>query len=275
MTKHWELSTPSDRRPAMVHLAAADAIAEVGEALQGRQTLAEALASLVRSVGAECGMIVRSRPDGTQQRVAVHDERRGEPVRPLVSAYAAGQFGAALDRARPGSLWLGSSAAGDGALADWQGARRMREFAVLMLAASSSGRDHVELHFRRALSAELLAAVEAVLPALAQAWARRQAGIVSRAISTHRTRANLTAGRPILSEANPAQLSRAEFRVCLLLSRGLSVEGVAGELRLARSTVRSHLRSIYSKTGTSALAELVFRLHEAGDPEPKAGTRQL
>ncbi|ULB11573.1 helix-turn-helix transcriptional regulator [Cereibacter azotoformans] len=275
MTKFSNFSTNADRQPAPVHVAVVDAMSEFCDALQGRHTLGEALAHLVRSVGAECGMVVRSRLGGKPQRVAVHDERRGEPVRPLVASYAADHFGAALENARPGSLWLGSSVAGDGTLADWQGARRMREFGVLILASSPSARDHVELHFRQEPLPSLSAAIEAMLPTLVRAWAKRQAGLVSQAIAGHRTRADVTSGKPILGEANPAQLSRAEFRVCLLLSRGLPVEGVSAELGLARSTVRSHLRSIHCKTGTSSLAELVFRLLETGDPEPAGGFRRL
>lgn len=48
--------------------------------------------------------------------------------------------------------------------------------------------------------------------------------------------------------------------MCLLLGRGLSVTGVAEELAVTETTVRSHLRNIYAKTGTSGLAELVFAL---------------
>ncbi|MGP3698080.1 helix-turn-helix transcriptional regulator [Rhodobacter sp. NSM] len=274
MTKHWKIGTAAERRPAVVHVAVVDAMTDFCEALRGRQSLAEALAQLVRSVGAECGMIVRSLADGTQQRVAMHDERRGAPVRPLVLSYGEGQFGDAFRRASAGSLWLGSSAEGDGALADWQGARRMKEFVALVLSAGPSARDHVELHFRQDLMPELQAAIEAVLPMLARSWANRQSGIVTRAIAGHRNRADVAAGRPILSEANPMHLSRAEFRVCLLLSRGLSVEGASAELGLARSTVRSHLRSIYSKTGTSSLAELVLRLMEDASPEPQIELRR-
>ncbi len=60
--------------------------------------------------------------------------------------------------------------------------------------------------------------------------------------------------------SNPANLSRAEFRVCLLLSHGLSVKGVTDELRLSEATVRSHLRSVYSKTETTGHAELLYRI---------------
>ncbi|MEP0563848.1 MAG: helix-turn-helix transcriptional regulator, partial [Paracoccaceae bacterium] len=58
--------------------------------------------------------------------------------------------------------------------------------------------------------------------------------------------------------ANPANLSRAEFRVCLMLSKGLPVKGVVQELGTTEATVRSHLRSIYSKTNVHGMAELLY-----------------
>jgi DNA-binding NarL/FixJ family response regulator len=78
--------------------------------------------------------------------------------------------------------------------------------------------------------------------------------------------------RAMLSTSNPAHLSRAEFRVCLLLSRGLSVAGVCSELSLADTTVRSHLRNIYAKSDTSSLAELIYCLikPESGHENPTA-----
>lgn len=280
MTRHWEVGASAQQSPALVHVGIVDAMAEFCEALQGRQTLAEALAHLVRSLGAECGMIVRTQTgEKRPQRVAVHDERRADPVRPLIASYADGQFGRPLQRPRPASLWLGSTVVPEPgadphpALAEWQAARRMREFAVLVLAASPTARDHVELHFRHELPPEVQSALTAVLPTLARNWAKRQVGIVTRTIACHRPRAETLTHRQVLGEANPHQLSRAEFRVCLLLSRGLSVEGVSAELGLARSTVRSHLRSIYAKTGVSSLAELVFRLIESHQQEPRHDLR--
>lgn len=108
------------------------------------------------------------------------------------------------------------------------------------------------------------ATLAAVLPTMARTWANRQVGLVTRTVVNHRATADLALQQSvpamILGTSNPARLSRAEFRVCLLLSRGLSVTGVAEELTVSEATVRSHLRSIYAKTDTSGLAELVFAL---------------
>ena len=130
-------------------------------------------------------------------------------------------------------------------------------------------RDHIELHFTNPLPDAMQAAIAAVLPTMARTWASRQVGLVTRSVINHRAHRETGMRQPVkrslLGTANPVRLSRAEFRVCMLLSRGLSVLGVAEELAVCESTVRSHLRSIYAKTDTSSLAELVFQLLSA-DP---------
>jgi DNA-binding NarL/FixJ family response regulator len=113
---------------------------------------------------------------------------------------------------------------------------------------------------------------------MARTWANRQVGLVTRMVVNHRAAAEPAPARPvpamILSPSNPARLSRAEFRVCLLLSRGLSVTGVSDELAVSEATVRSHLRSIFSKTETSGLAELVFALlRSKPDASAQSGLR--
>lgn len=66
--------------------------------------------------------------------------------------------------------------------------------------------------------------------------------------------------KSILSAENPARLSRAEYRVCLKLSRGRTLESVQFELGVTRATVRTHLRNIYAKTNTTSQPELISRL---------------
>lgn len=69
-----------------------------------------------------------------------------------------------------------------------------------------------------------------------------------------------SAAPSILTSGNPAGLSKAEYRVCSLLVRGFGAKAISGSLGVSESTVRSHLRSIYSKTNTHGQRELMFRL---------------
>jgi DNA-binding CsgD family transcriptional regulator len=59
----------------------------------------------------------------------------------------------------------------------------------------------------------------------------------------------------ILTQA--LDLTPAEARLAALLSRGLSVEAAATELRIAQQTARNQLKSVFAKTGTHRQSELV------------------
>lgn len=241
------------------------------EALHGRATMQDALVQLVKGFGAEAGMLVRTAyPGARPSKVVVHDRLRNMVSRPLRLAFADEQFGPSLDRARNGTVWLASSqddGAGGGThpvLAEWQAARDLKDMAVLVLNTGPGARDHLELHFRRVLGTDDEGALARLAPVIARTWASRQMGIVTRTMAAGRAAEQpdlvRTRQASILGLSNPARLSRAEYRVSLLLSRGFSVTGVAAELSLTEATVRSHLRSIYAKTDTHSLAELVFRL---------------
>ena len=250
-----------------------EAVVSWCDALAGKTGIDDALALLLRGVGAEAGMILRCEPNGTS-KVAVHDRLARSVVRPLCQSFAEGQFGHNLMRSRGGTVWFSSSdtdrdVAPDPALSDWQGARGLSEFAVIILDGAGHGRDRIELHFREMLSTVDQKRLALLAATLARTWAQRQVGVVSGVIFGQRGASGpQTRAEPILGLANPARLSRAEFRVCLLLSRGLSVAGVVAELSLSEATVRSHLRNIYAKTGTSGLTQLVYRLMAPGTYAP-------
>ncbi len=255
-----------------------EAIADWCDALHGDFPLQDAFAALAAGLGADAGILVRTHfSDFRPNRVAIWDRGAGRGVSPLTTSYADGRFGPQFARPRAASIWLASLADADAdvdpALEIWQARRNLCEFAVLVLSGGPTCRDHAELHFRNPLSFQAHTALGSVLPTMARTWASRQVGLVARTIVGHRALADLRPLRQtratILDATNPARLSRAEFRVCLLLSRGLSVIGVANELAVSEATVRSHLRSTYAKTATSSLAELVYNLMRSV-PEPAA-----
>lgn len=245
-----------------------DAIADWSDALRGGLRLQDAFAGLAAGLRAEAGMLVRtSLSDFRPARIAVWDRAGAQCAYPLNTSFADGQFGSAMSRPRPATLWLASDLVGDHsefpdpALGSWQQRRGLAEFMVLVLASSATTRDHVELHFREALMPADLASFEAILPTMARTWAARQIGLVTRCIVNHRRpEPRLPDVAPLLSLTNPARLSRAEFRVCLLLSRGHSALSIADELNVSEATIRTHLRNIYAKTGTAGLPELVYHL---------------
>lgn len=257
-----------------------DAIATWCEALHGSASIGAAFADLCEGLGAEAGLLIRTRrSDGHQTRIAQHDPGAEQSFgRPLRLSLADSVFGDALDGARAGTIWHEADAPepSNPFLSEFQSARGFHDFCVLVLSSGATERDVIELHFRDQRSERALATLAAVLPTVARTWATRQLGIVSRDVAFRRpdTEARGTAvAASILGSTNPARLSRCEYRICLCLSRGLSVRGAAAELGITETTVRSHLRSIYAKTQTASQAELLFRL--IGPRTPDAGSPQL
>lgn len=59
-------------------------------------------------------------------------------------------------------------------------------------------------------------------------------------------------------------LSARELEVLALLATDLTAEGIAEELVLSFHTVKSHMRSIYSKLGVSSRTMAVLRATELG-----------
>ena len=253
----------------MISASAMHAIVSWCEALNGTVSLQTALSDLVSGLDAEAGLIVRTQmSDHRPTRIAMCDLARGHQVRPLQRSFADAFFGAQIYRARAATIWKARAhaddATGDPSLTEWQSARRMKEFIVLVLSSGTQTRDHIELHFRDHLPPEIETTIAAMIPDMVRVWASRRVGLITRSILNHRK--NDAPGfhgggrMNILGSDNPVRLSRAEFRVCLLLANGLMVQAAAKELSLSEPTVRTHLRNIYSKTECSSLAELVFRL---------------
>ena len=267
----------SDGMPSLVSdLRVLDGIASWCGALHGSMPLSNALNSLSDAISSDVAVLSRdARSDGKVRLVAVHDIQKSDREQEHVKrAFAQDVLGAFYGRMRRGSSWFLSDHQDDHdfestqGLSSWRIARGIVDIVVVGLESSGLQHDFLEFHFSRVLSREEKQEIEALLPTLVRAWAGRKAGLVTQAQIDERilqARAAAQANRikpdaPILGVSNPANLSRAEFRVCLLLSRGLSVKGVTDELGLSEATIRSHLRSIYSKTGAAGLTELVYRL---------------
>ncbi|NHX28236.1 helix-turn-helix transcriptional regulator, partial [Escherichia coli] len=106
--------------------------------------------------------------------------------------------------------------------------------------------------------------IAALAPTLAKSWGNRLPGTAERAAGqarVHRAQEMADpASLPILDAANPLGLTRSEFRICSLVREGMLVREIARKLAVQEATVRSHLRSVFMKTGTSCHVELLHRL---------------
>lgn len=264
-----------------------DGIASWCGGLHGSMTLAEALRSLSLGLSADAAALARhSRNHDRPKAVAIFDSVSEDPEaaclrRPLCQDV----LGYLYSKARSSTVWFLSDYLEDRnwssteTLQNWRLVRKIHEVVVVSLAGNLQQADYLEFHFSRDLAYSEKLELEALVPTLVRAWAGRKKGIVTQAQMDERmvrARAAADADRlkpemPILDISNPAQLSRAEFRVCLMLSRGLSVKAVVEELALSESTVRSHLRSIYSKTNASGIQELMYRMLNAQASEHDRG----
>ena len=257
-----------------------DGVASWCGALHGSMSLGEALAALAKAISADIAILSRdARSDGKCRIIADFDVRGMDRTFDQIRrAYAPDALGPYFGKLRRGAAWFLSDHQDDTAfigasgLSSWRLSRGIVDIIVVCLGSTGFQHDYLEFHFAHDLTRDEKEALESLLPVLLRAWAGRKSGLVTQAQIDDRileSRSTAQANKtkpyaPLLGTSNPAQLSRAEFRVCLLLSRGLSTKGVTEELGLCEATIRSHLRSIYSKAEVSGMPELVYRLLSNG-----------
>lgn len=255
-----------------------DGVASWCGGLHGSMPLSDALKALARGLDADAAAISRHyhRSEELPRSVAIFSdgERRG-PAR----SYCGDVLGYQLGRARAGTVWFLSDFLDDPAWCSTDALEclmangNVREIAVMPMSVTPQSIDYVEFHFDTTLPRSVLIDIEALVPTIERSWRGRKPGLVTGAIAddrapmARRSWDGLDWDVPILGMSNPAGLSRAEFRVCVLLSRGLSVKAVSDELGLSDNTVRSHLRAIYAKTETSSLPELIYRIMSGGSED--------
>ncbi|SDE72795.1 DNA-binding transcriptional regulator, CsgD family [Ruegeria marina] len=139
--------------------------------------------------------------------------------------------------------------------------RRLSETIIIPLDRRNGVVDVLELHYLFPISVAELEHLELIGPVLAGCWEGRSLGLFSDALlAGSRAIRKSQVSEEILSVENPFRLSRAEYRVCLLLSRGLNNKAVLSELSITMATLRTHLGNIYAKTGATSQSELVHML---------------
>lgn len=241
-----------------------EAIAAWYECLQGRLPLITALKHLADGLGAKAVCLSRhpKEHDRMVQAVTYNVPGALRPGTEVTRSYARSVLGSYIDRPRLASVWFSGSAGRhlDPALQVFQDHAQIAETVVVALSLENKWVDYLELYFARSPSDVAEALLETLADTLCRAWMRRKGGIFSDAVSGNQRQAHSVLREPVLSFGNPARLSRAQFRVCLLLSRGLNIASICSELSISSATLRTHLRCIFDKTGVTSLAELVYLL---------------
>lgn len=233
------------------------------EAVDGKIPLTEALSELCNSFGADAAGVSRYGHRSVERpRLVFYDRRPHDAFVPQVSrAYTHCVLGEFARRARSGTVWQSSAVSDlDPALTTFQTRRALRELIVCTLGSGDDGYDYLELHFDREVTGELLARIETAAVSLHRGWQNRTPGRFFERIVESRPASGAGDIVNLLTFENPARLSRAEYRVCHLLSQGLSNNAVISELKITQATLKTHLRNIYIKAGVENKCELIYRL---------------
>jgi len=248
------------------------AIARWSEALQKHDRLEEAIDLVARTVGAELSLMLRFTANNRRParlcvsgalaaRFTAHPEA-GEFSRLMLADYMAA--------ARTGSVWVLSEHDRDATdragpnTARWMARAHIRDAVTVVLGRDEAATDLLEMQFTARLTRARLDFIRVFAASLADSWGRRQHGLVPDLLRHRRQHLTLLARHDaetdLLDPSNPAGLTRSEYRVCLLLKRGLRPAAVRKELGVSQSTLRTHLRHIYAKTENEGQVDLVFRL---------------
>lgn len=246
-----------------------EGVADWAISLQGKTPLLHGLSRLRDAFGAEALVLSRlGRVPGAGAQVLASDRRVSEAdVEAVDRSFASVMLGPYLFKPRAGTTWFAENANvdDDPAFCRLRRRRGLSDLVVVVLEVEEKAVYFLEFHFSQRLGHEAHGAMNNLSGSLMTLWSQRATGRFSEALLKGRPAApaaTVRQGVPVnlLCASNPARLSRAEFRICSLLSTGLSSAGTRKELGISESTMRSHLRQIYVKTGASNMAELLFNL---------------
>jgi DNA-binding CsgD family transcriptional regulator len=246
------------------------------ECLHGAGSLRDCLADLSDMFDARVVHLHRICTEtGRQRTIASLDREAREGARPLIRAVGPGILAPAQSRARPGTVWMLTEDQDvlrpDDRVVCWLKDRRLRDVAAIPLGLSGTEIDLLELYLPVSLSPVMRRTLEATASAAAAAWERREKGRIARILTSASAVSERLAQKIVpdrvspLSPANPLNLTAAEMRICTLFRGGASTREIAVVLQISESTMRTHLRNIYAKTGVCGQVELVRVL--LGEPE--------
>jgi DNA-binding CsgD family transcriptional regulator len=119
-------------------------------------------------------------------------------------------------------------------------------------ATGAARRDHAPSVLLTAPGADILKVTAVTLPVACQRAAEAR---TSRALFLAPASDRAMAPDPLVAEAY--RLTAAEARVFAAAARGIGMPEVAAELRIGVTTVRSHLKQIFAKTGTRSQSDLI------------------
>lgn len=260
-------------KPPLLQARTLEAVSIWVEALHCHGSLLSAVRTLSELVGAQAGLLVRlSGDDGKLKKIAYHDSGSEKLLTKKCRPFALEYLSDCLGVLSPGSIVSLQGAVRDGGIdrdtlagfhAD-AGLYNVYDIAVIPLQTGSGAWDFIEFQYSAEMAQHDIDLLATLAGSLARTWKSRVAGTSEKEIaklrSRHGRRSEVGNVTQILGPSNPLELTRCEFRVCTLVKEGMLAGPIAKQLRIRNSTVRSHLRSIYSKTGTACHVELLHSL---------------
>ncbi len=238
------------------------------KSLGSRDDVVRAFEELRSLVSARSVLHVRQSRGSRDAVSAVRDDPTAGKVfsRPTRS-YTSLVLGENLHVAKPGKVWFISDVDVDDETRDRLRIAEIVDLAVVPLENGPAHSDFLELEFLARVPQHDRMLLETLCPLVAKTWQERKPGSVATMMAGRPSRVArerpLTEAKSILDADNPAGLTRSEFRVCVLIHDGMLPEDIAKKLNVTKSTLRSHMCSIYSKTDVSGHVELIHRLHGA------------
>jgi DNA-binding CsgD family transcriptional regulator len=244
-------------------------VADFTRALCNRGNFDDALRNLAGLARADAVLLECLAPDGATL-IAAHS---AEAHRLLTPRHRPGLAQAVLAKAgivpHPGSVWLMSEMLSrherdEIASGSDLSEAVLRDVVVIPLDAARGQMHVLELRFTTDLPDHNRVLLASLASMLSSIWTEHSPGARMRPKAPAQVAPAPSPG--LLSDANPFSLSRAEYRVCLMVRDGLRAGGIAAALGISENTVRSHLRSIYAKVGIGSQVEL---LHALQSPPPR------
>ncbi|WP_216600411.1 helix-turn-helix transcriptional regulator [Ruegeria sp. HKCCD4318-2] len=240
------------------------------KAVNNNGSLLKAAKMLMHLLNADALLVVRaSKNERKIKHIARCCIQQGKiwPSQPQTQAELI--FGAIISTAKQGSVWKLTDTMLSGtepkSRYEYHKPEGLVEVIVIPLEKYETHIDFIELHYSVSPLCSDLDLLAILTSTLSNGWRNRLPGMIS--ARTERPRSHRLVGGsgdenvPILDPQNPAALSRSEFRVCAMLREGMTVKFISENLSVGPATVRSHLSSIFSKTGASNQVELLHLLN--------------
>jgi DNA-binding CsgD family transcriptional regulator len=225
------------------------------------------LADFQDLVRADTVQVIRQMRNFDRTRIIARQEKSaGKLFERTPRSFVPALLGDLLHRTNLGSLFLLTDMPKDNEAHANLDQFGLSEVCVVSLCNEHEFSDFLEFQFERPLPTHNRQLLEMLGSVLSRSWRDRTQGVAAAHLASlpfPAASTRVATFENILSSHNPADLTRSEFRVCMLVQEGRLPDELVEILKISKSTFRTHLRAIYLKTGVSGHVALVHLLHRS------------